>query len=70
MIIEIKNYRQENCLQCSQKGTKINSSKTSGILEGEYKLEVPTSNKSFFENSQKLQDLARKYDVTIKYLDE
>ena len=30
MIIEIKNYRQENCLQCSQKGTKHGKS-TNGV---------------------------------------
>ncbi|MBP1618616.1 MAG: hypothetical protein H6Q14_2443 [Bacteroidetes bacterium] len=53
-----------------KKGIKINSSKTSGILEGEYKLEIPTSNKSFFENSQNLKNLAKRYDVTIKYLNE
>ena len=30
MIIEIENYRQENCLQCSQKGTKHGKS-TNGV---------------------------------------
>lgn len=40
------------------------------ILSGEYFLEIPSSNKSFFEGSQRFKDLATDYKVTIKYLDE
>ena len=61
-----------------KKGTKIKSPKYSTganaidgkILSGEYFLEIPTSNKSFFEGNQKLKELAKNYSVTIKYLDE
>lgn len=53
-----------------KKGTKINSMKISGILEGDYILEIPTSNKIFFENNKELNNLAEKYNVKIKYLNE
>ena len=61
-----------------KKGTKIKSPKYSTganaidgkILSGEYFLEIPTSNKSFFEGNQKLKELAKNCSVTIKYLDE
>lgn len=61
-----------------QKGKTIRSNKYQDApgaidgqqLSGDYYLEIPTSNKSFFESSQILQDLARQYDVKIKYLDE
>ncbi|MEQ9415327.1 MAG: hypothetical protein RIF39_15945 [Cyclobacteriaceae bacterium] len=39
-------------------------------LSGDYYLEIPTSNKAFFESSKTFQDLAKQYDVNIKYLDE
>lgn len=39
-------------------------------LSGEYFLEIPTSNKSYYEASTELQELASQYGVTIKYLDE
>jgi hypothetical protein len=58
-----------------QKGKEINAPKfgdefTGEVLRGDYFLEIPTSNKTFFESSQTLQDLAKKYNVQIKYLDE
>ncbi len=64
-----------------EKGKSINSTKfnnrpdligNSSInkLEGNYYLEIPSSNKNFYESSQKLKILAEKYNVKIKYLDE
>ncbi|HMM02489.1 MULTISPECIES: hypothetical protein [unclassified Dysgonomonas] len=59
-----------------KKGTKINSSKTLGILEGDYYLEIPSSNKMFFESSTEYQKILRDFntkksvEIRIKYLDE
>src|SRR5699024_418248 len=61
-----------------KKGTIIRSNKYktgSGaidgqVLSGEYYLEIPATNKSFYESNTKLQNLAKKYDVKIKYLEE
>lgn len=58
-----------------KKGTLINSKKYADklggqVLDGEYFLEIPTSNKTFYESSETLKALAEKYKVTIKYLDE
>ncbi|WP_291869854.1 hypothetical protein [Maribacter sp.] len=39
-------------------------------LSGQYYLEIPLSNKSFFENSITFKNLAKKYNVKIKYLAE
>ncbi|QPH39441.1 fibronectin type III domain-containing protein [Pedobacter endophyticus] len=69
-----ENYLKELTMKY-QKGKAIKSLKygkgfENKVLEGEYFLEIPTSNKLFFEGSQKFKDLAKKYNVTIKYLDE
>lgn len=61
-----------------KKGTTIKSPKYSTgskaidgkVLSGEYFLEIPTFNKTYFETNQKLKKLAEDYSVTIKYLDE
>uniref|UniRef100_UPI0028A80054 hypothetical protein n=1 Tax=Chishuiella sp. TaxID=1969467 RepID=UPI0028A80054 len=69
------NYLQE-LITKYKKGTKINSSKTSGVLEGDYFLEIPTSNKSFFESSSEFQKVLNDFNknksvnIKIKYLDE
>jgi len=39
-------------------------------LSGEYFLEIPLSNKIFYESNQSFQDLAKQYLVKIKYLEE
>tara|TARA_A100000171_G_scaffold44060_1_gene46570 strand:- start:1577 stop:3490 length:1914 start_codon:yes stop_codon:yes gene_type:complete len=39
-------------------------------LSGDYYLEIPSSNKNYFEGNQILKDLANQYNVFIKYLDE
>ncbi|MCB0649304.1 MAG: hypothetical protein KDC49_21690, partial [Saprospiraceae bacterium] len=39
-------------------------------LSGDYFLEIPSSNRGYYEASEELQALANKYDVQIKYLDE
>ena len=39
-------------------------------LSGDYFLEIPSSNKAFFEGSITLKNLANKYNVKIKYLNE
>jgi len=44
--------------------------RTSQVLKDEYFLEIPRSNKVFFEGSSELQLLAKKYKVNIKYLAE
>ena len=40
------------------------------LLSGDYYLEIPSTNKTFFENSTEFKNLANQYDVKIKYLDE
>ncbi|MEX1003205.1 MAG: hypothetical protein WDZ35_13890 [Crocinitomicaceae bacterium] len=39
-------------------------------LSGQYVLEIPSSNQSYYNSNQNLQDLAEQYDVQIKFLDE
>lgn len=58
MIIKSNKY--------SKKPFNINGQK----LSGEYFLEIPLSNKAVYESSKTLKGLAKKYDVTIKYLAE
>jgi len=58
-----------------QKGKPINAPKfgdefDGDVLTGDYFLEIPSSNRSFYESSQVLQDLATEYSVQIKFLDE
>jgi len=58
-----------------EKGKAINSPKygndfKNDVLKGDYFLEIPTSNKMFFESNNKLKELAGKYNVSIKYLEE
>jgi len=63
----ITNYKKE---------TKIKSSKTSGISKGDCFLEIPSSNKSFFESSTNFKEVLREFnknkkaEVKIKQLDE
>jgi len=61
-----------------KKGSPINSSKLppNTILNGDYFLEIPTSNKTFFESSAEYQKILSDFntsnnvDIKIKYLDE
>ena len=39
-------------------------------LSGDYFLEIPSSNRGYYEAGEELQALSNKYDVQIKYLDE
>ena len=39
-------------------------------LSGEYYLEIPLSNKVFYENNQTFRYLAKQYEVKIKFLEE
>lgn len=60
------------------KGAELNSSKfpPGTTLDGDYFLEIPTSNKSFFESSAEFQKVLSDFnttkgvDIKIKYLDE
>lgn len=55
-----------------KKGEELNSSKLpkGETLEGEYKLEIPSSNKDFYESSAAMKELAEKYNVEVIFLDE
>ncbi len=53
-----------------KKGSVINSSKISGVLSGEYMLEIPTTNKTFAKMADYEKFALDNYNVTIKYLDE
>ncbi|MFT7000758.1 MAG: hypothetical protein ACJAVW_001780, partial [Spirosomataceae bacterium] len=72
-----KNYLNE-LITKYPKGAELNSSKfpSGTTLDGDYFLEIPTSNKSFFESSTEFQKVlsdfntAKGVDVKIKYLVE
>ncbi|GAB3337192.1 hypothetical protein GCM10027429_21360 [Marivirga atlantica] len=72
-----KNYLNE-LITKYPKGAELNSSKfpSGTTLDGDYFLEIPTSNKSFFESSAEFQKVLSDFntskgvDIKIKYLDE
>lgn len=55
-----------------KKGEELNSSKLpkGETLDGAYKLEIPSSNKDFYESSAAMKELAEKYNVEVIFLDE
>ena len=65
-------YKKGTIIRSNKYGTaKLGNESIDGQeLSGDYFLEIPTSNKEYFDNSPLLQSLAKKYDVQIKYLDE
>ncbi|MFT6963887.1 MAG: hypothetical protein ACJAWV_003625 [Flammeovirgaceae bacterium] len=72
-----KNYLTE-LITKYPKGAKLNSSKfpPGTKLDGDYFLEIPTSNKSFFESNTEFQKIlsdfnsSKSVDIKIKYLNE
>ncbi len=72
-----KNYLNE-LITKYPKGAELNSSKfpSGTTLDGDYFLEIPTSNRSFFESSAEFQQVLSDFntskgvDIKIKYLDE
>ena len=68
----ITKYKKGSPINAPKFGTEFNGK----VLEGDYFLEIPTSNKAFFESSVQYQkvlsdfNITNNVDIKIKYLDE